>query len=475
MTGNEAIESRRALLLLVLGLYLALTLPKLLTLGLFQDGVVFASVARNMAEGLGDFWTPRFTDTAYRLEFMHPPIGPWILSHFFGWFGDQPRLEVFYGIGLGLLNLGLLALLWRTVSRRSGAACGAWLPLFLYVAMPLTGHAYTSNLLECPMTSFLLLATVASHRAVEVRSRAAGLGLTVLSGLMIFLAIQTKGPAAAYVHVYPFLLALLVPGHRWQRGLAVSAGALGMALLITAAVILPSEAALEFTRQHYQGLVFQALEGGNIPSQGRFSVLKTMLAEPLAGLVLALIAARVLRVRPRADPARRDLLFLSTALAGSLPYLITTHQYSRYALPALVMLAVALAFFLQEVGARIESSLSRRGRSLVTSVAVLLAAVGVAASVTLAGSIRKHEEFHLDFSVQPLDLDGRPLVSVCPHELAVDWELVGDLQRYLSVSLTTEPGQAYWLTENGSGCEPPAGCSFLHPPESKRYRLFSCR
>ena len=117
----------------MLGLYFALTLPKSLALGLFQDGVVFASVARNMAEGLGGFWTPRFTDTAYRLEFMHPPLGPWLQSHAFRLFGDQPRLEVFYGIGVGLLLLCGHRAGETTASRRGRrvgvrAILGAWPP-----------------------------------------------------------------------------------------------------------------------------------------------------------------------------------------------------------------------------------------------------------------------------------------------------------------------------------------------------------
>lgn len=475
MTSSDSTPGRRALLLLVLGLYAVLTLPKLLTLGLFQDGVVFASVARNMAEGLGGFWTPRFTDTAYRLEFMHPPLGPWLLSHFFSWFGDRPRLEVFYGIGVGLVNLGLLVLLWKTVTRHLGTSCGAWLALLAYVAMPLTSHSYTSNLLEGPMTGFVLVAAIAGHRAVEARTAPALVGLSAASGVAIFLAVQTKGPAGAFVLVYPFLFTLLSPGFRVRRGSAVSAIALAAALVATAAFILPNASAVEFTRQHYQGLVFQALEGGNIPAQGRTSVLETLVGQTLAPLILLLIGAWATRARPRPDGARRDLIFLLTALAGTLPYLVTTHQYARYALPALPMVAMALAFSFQGLGGHLEAALSSRGRKRVAAAAGLLLALGVVGALAGAGTVRKHGEFHRDFSLQALELEGRPLFSVCPEELAVDWELVGDAQRYLSASLTPETGHDYWLTEADSGCAPPEGCRHFHPPSGGRYRLYRCR
>lgn len=482
--------ARKHLLFLVFGLYAALVLPRSTTFGMFQDGVVFASVARNMAEGVGEFWTPRFTDTAYQLEAMHPPLGAWILSNFFRWFGDSPRIEVLYGVGLGIANLGLLALLWRTVTRpvgqphdahlraaleRSPVEMGAWLPLLIYVAMPITSHSYTSNLLENPMTSFLLLAMTLGHLAVaSTRLRNTVLAASAF-GALIFLAVQTKGPPGLFVLVYPSLAGLFVPVLSRRRGLAVSALGLITGLVLAAVVILPNPAAIEFTRQHYGGLVLDALVGGKIPSQGRFSALQTLVQETTVPAFLIGMLSWRLRVKPRFDPDRRDLLFALTGLAGVLPFLITTHQYSRYAFPALPMMAIALALFAIPVGVRVESVLSRpRPRGVVAALSTVLVFFGVASAFKNAGTVRKHEAFHLDFSAQPLELEGRPLFSVCPDRLATDWVLVGDVQRHLRASLTVESGHAYWLTEISEDCRVPPDCSLLHPAESTTYRLYRC-
>jgi hypothetical protein len=41
---------RHALVFLVISLYCLLVLPRMLSYGMFMDGVVYASIARNMAE-----------------------------------------------------------------------------------------------------------------------------------------------------------------------------------------------------------------------------------------------------------------------------------------------------------------------------------------------------------------------------------------------------------------------------------------
>ena len=139
----------------------------------------------------------------------------------------------------GSSNLALLAGLWRLVTRHRGPSCGVWMVLFVFIAMPLVTHSYNSNLLEGPMTTFVLLATITSLLAVSTDANPRRVGWSVLTGLLLFLALQTKGPVAAFVLVFPVLLAWLQPSTRWDRGVAVSALSLVAAAVAAAVVILP--------------------------------------------------------------------------------------------------------------------------------------------------------------------------------------------------------------------------------------------
>ena len=64
---NEALqfmtEANRPFWLLGGVLFAALMLPKLLSEDVFFDGLLYASISRNLAEGFGDYWSPRFSDT----------------------------------------------------------------------------------------------------------------------------------------------------------------------------------------------------------------------------------------------------------------------------------------------------------------------------------------------------------------------------------------------------------------------------
>ena len=113
-------SSRKVLILFVLTLYFLLLGYKLLRLGIHGDGVEYASVARNMADGVGTFWKPYLDDTIHPVFHEHPPLVFWIQSHFFKLFGDGPYLEAFYGLWVGLVILACMAWFWRRVRQDLG-------------------------------------------------------------------------------------------------------------------------------------------------------------------------------------------------------------------------------------------------------------------------------------------------------------------------------------------------------------------
>ena len=98
---------RKILLLFVLTLYFLLLSSKLMRLGIHADGLEYANVARNMAEGLGTFWNPYHDDLLHPVFHEHPPLVFWIQSFFFKLFGEGPYFESFYGLLVGLVIFGM--------------------------------------------------------------------------------------------------------------------------------------------------------------------------------------------------------------------------------------------------------------------------------------------------------------------------------------------------------------------------------
>ena len=84
------LPSNKLLALFVFSLYFLLIGYKLMRLGIHGDGVEYASVARNLADGVGTFWKPYLDDHLHPVFHEHPPFVFWFQSLFFRIFGNGP-------------------------------------------------------------------------------------------------------------------------------------------------------------------------------------------------------------------------------------------------------------------------------------------------------------------------------------------------------------------------------------------------
>ena len=82
----------------------AMFLPRLVPQGLFGDGLLYASLARNLAEGKGSMWAPWFS-SGYWLDFAsgapyfeNPPLMIWLEAVFFRILGDYWWVEKLYSL-----------------------------------------------------------------------------------------------------------------------------------------------------------------------------------------------------------------------------------------------------------------------------------------------------------------------------------------------------------------------------------------
>ena len=89
-------------------------LPKLLSEGVFFDGLLYASISRNFAEGFGDYWSSRFSDTFFFYTFAeHPPLQIWLGSFAFRLFGDDIHVEKAYSLATFVATSAAMLLIWR--------------------------------------------------------------------------------------------------------------------------------------------------------------------------------------------------------------------------------------------------------------------------------------------------------------------------------------------------------------------------
>ncbi len=195
MTRKYSVQ--RILLAIALLLFFVIVGHKLLELGKHGDGVEYASVARNMAEGRGSLWKPNFSETFGKLYREHPPLIYWIQSYLFKLFGDGPYFEGLYGLAVGLIIFACTALFWNRVRWDFKLPpSGAWWPILLLVSVPVFTYLSQTNRMVFGFAVFAILATYFAYRSMFVEKYALVYG--ALAGVLTYLGFISQGPAACF-------------------------------------------------------------------------------------------------------------------------------------------------------------------------------------------------------------------------------------------------------------------------------------
>jgi 4-amino-4-deoxy-L-arabinose transferase-like glycosyltransferase len=328
-------------------------LPKLTGEGYFLDGMTYAVISRNLAEGYGSFWKPVFGETFWNpystgsVYYDNPPLYFWIEALFFKILGDAWWVERVFNGCLVIAHLFLVRALWRLLHPQPEHRWMAWLPVLLCCVPALFRWGFASNLYEALLSVFAL-AGLALYLHFT-RRRAAPLVGSLTLGALVVVAGLTKGLVALYPLTVPFFYHLAYQPRRWRAGFGQSALATGVVGLAFAALLV-YEPSRHYFDVYWNQQVLSALAGKREVAEGsgltaRLYLLGQLVFELRGVLVLTGLALGWLRMRRRSDgPARQAALFFGlVALSASLPLLVSPKQYGHYNLPSLSLYVLALA------------------------------------------------------------------------------------------------------------------------------------
>lgn len=359
----------------------------LLTRGMFMDGLIYTSIAANMAEGAGSMWHPTYTLTQFVEFYEHPPLMMWLLSLWMRVFGTSMLAAKAYSVAVLLLTAVLMVAVWnRLMPSMSSAPDGvsqlntkyltltsaAWLPLLLFTLIPDVPLAAHNNYLECTMTVFVL----ASVWCV-LRSR--GMGWHLLGGVMLALAAITKGPTGLFPLALPMLLCLF--GERRGVGKAMAG-----TRMMTVGVVLPLALlclavpdAAQYLSRYWQ---HQVVGGSHVQLVSRTYILTRLFTRPATVLVPVAVVALLSIWRkgaawcPTKEHWRRAGLLFALALCGTLPMMVSTKQRAFYLLTVFPLVALAAAAVLEPL-ARQASERIRGAWVTIATIVMCLAALAL--------------------------------------------------------------------------------------------------
>lgn len=470
-----------SLMFLSISLFCLLILPRLLSYGMFLDGVTYASIARNLAEGYGSIWRPYYTDTIYPEFYEQPPLFFFLQSLAFRTVGDSPRVEAFWGFGTGLLIILLIWKIWMTVRQQFQIIAGGWIPVLMFVTLPMTSWLLANNLLEGTMTIFTTFAALLAIKSMFATQERKTVMYAICSGVLILGALLVKGPVGLFPLAIPAIWLITIDRKRFVHSMLVTflmlLGIFGPFLLLAVSEkeFLPS------LSKYFSQQVLATISGSREKSAvGHFWIMLVVVREVIVPFIIATIVWVLTRLRWKINIflsfGKNFWLYLLIGLSGSLPIMISPKQAWWYVFPSLPFYCLSVAVLFEKIFTVIERAVAktRKRQRAVLFVAFTLFAIAVLCMFLKSGTVQKEKEFHNDFSLQPVHIPERQIISVYPPELQYNWALVANMQRQFKASLSGSIGHDYLLTtvEHQTYVDSLDIYQKIHPPNPVRYVLY---
>lgn len=411
-------------------------LDRLLPEGMFSDGLLYAAIGRNMAQGMGSFWVPYVGHGAYFWE--HPPLMMGMESVFYRILGDHYSTEKIYCFVVWLVNVLLIRKLWR-IDADAERRPLYWLPLLMWSLSPTVLWTYPNNGLECTMAIFDMAAVLFAYKACrQMQGRYYHIAF---AALCVILATLTKGPVGFFPLAVPVVYSIAFRGN-------IKAAVINTLLLfvmVTAAYLL----LISFNTPRYalgrylDQQLFSSLAGQREQvdsSLGRLNIFKLLLMQvgPAAGITLLLFAvARIFRVKAAMGIEKKlAVFFLLTGICASLPIIISIKQSSFYLVPSIPFYAIGFALlaypFISGLIARYTMpAAGRRVFGILAVIAVIVCAIYLWPK---ANTVGREQELLADVKHISTIIKPREVVSICPA-MVQDYTFSAYAERYGKIEM----------------------------------------
>lgn len=419
---------------------------------IFIDGLTYSALAFNLANGEGSWLSPFYSNSLYHNFYEHPPLSFWIQSIFFRLFGDHFLVDKLYGF------LGALLLLWMILKGFKSLVSDAhrrfgWLPIALLCTAPIFSFALRWNLLEIPLSIF----TFSAGLLLIFWFRKPKWFQLPLSGILVFLAILTKGPVGLFPLAIPVLY-ILVYSQKWFKALMPTVVPMAISFGLIYLFYASNDDFKNYADVYFERQFLASLSGEREVTVGsRFSILLRLLRELVVPILLAVRSVRIAKkagFQFEKDILRMAVLFIAIGLSAVLPFVLSTKQRAFYITPGLIWCAMGLAIliipWLKVAIDRVEKRLVKWLKPTIGLVLLMLLGFSIYRFNRFPdGKEKLGALYH-----QLVELPEEPLTIMLAPELSKDWGVYGYITRYTKLSSTVREDYADYIIGNAETSTP---------------------
>ncbi len=318
--------------LIIFSLFLGLCAPTLWAEGMFMDGLFYASCAKNLANGLGEFWYPYLSKTLFPSFHEHPPLAIGLQSIFFYFLGESIYVERIYSLITFIICGFFIHLIWKEIVDNKYLYF-SWLPLFFWIIIPLNSWSCSNNMLENTMNIFVCSSVYFSlkyHKENQVKH-------IFLAGLFIFLAFLTKGFTGIFpLSIFLWLFIFIRKDKKFKLLLNISLLFL-FTIIPLILLYLFNYTAIESLTNYINIQVIKSIQEIETV-ENRFFIVKKLLLEilPIISLSTIILVIHWKKNNNIITVYKKWIyFFFSLAISGVLPIMVSMKQSGFYILTTL--------------------------------------------------------------------------------------------------------------------------------------------
>ena len=430
-------------ILFTITVFIGLVVPVLISDGMFMDGILYATVSKNLANGYGSFWFPKFSETwlvqGRNTFHEHPPLVFGIQSLFFRILGNSMYVERFYSFLTSCLMLLLILLNWNLIFRENeNIKKLGWLPIFFWIITPECFWGARNNVMENTMGLFTLLASYFVLKGLWAKSRIL-LNMTI-AGIFIFLATFSKGAPGLFPLVTVVVYWLVHRDIPIMKIILYSLVLLVIPVIIYGLLILNNSARTSFSFYFFERLLNRVETAPTVVN--RFHVIRRLSEELLpvigvTGIVMLFLKQKGIRILESKGHIKAALTFLIMGVMGSFPLMLTMVQKGFYLLPSFPFFALGFATC---VAPGISKWMVRVNADdifykIFSKVTTVLLLGVIVYSVSQIGEASRHTKMLHDVYAMG-NIIGKPAtVTISQTQYVSNWYLQCYFMRYFNISM----------------------------------------
>lgn len=331
-----------------------LLVPNIFQEGLFMDGLIYSTLAHNLANGIGTFWFPSFSKTLMINFHEHPPLVFGIQSMFFRLLGDAFYVEKIYSTLTAILTAWFIMLIWEKISYSQKIRELYWLPILLWITIPNCFWSYNNNMLENTMGLFSLAAVYCLLTSLNKQFRLQILYF-LLAGLLLFFSFLSKGFTGLFPLAFFFCYYLIFSKSFGGKSMLInSLIMLTVFFTISALFLYINEPALGSLTKYFNSQVLESLQGKRVVVQ-RWFIMSVLLRELLIIITITIVLVLMyykksfLQIKKESKAIGNFILFILIGLSASAPIMISPKQLGFYIVPSLPYFAIGFSMLIAHI------------------------------------------------------------------------------------------------------------------------------